>query len=85
MDRPVEKWGVAAVTLPAAAPGDWARTPLTHAQRVTFAGLILVCTAGFVAMPMLAAEILIGATIVLASGHMMFRSVLWIAGLRALP
>jgi cellulose synthase/poly-beta-1,6-N-acetylglucosamine synthase-like glycosyltransferase len=77
MDRPVDSWGAAA----AGAPYAWAETPLTRPQRIGFLFLLLACTAGFIAMPLRTAEVLVGAAIILASGHMIFRAVLWLAGL----
>jgi len=84
MDRPVKSWrsdsseqhGVRA---------EWARVPLTRAQRAVLAAVILTVTAGFVAQPIATGEILIGAAIILASGHMIFRTILWLAGLWPMP
>lgn len=85
MDRPVLSWGAAATAQPADIRSAWAQTPLTRAQRIGFAGAILTCTAGFAAAPLLTAEIVVGFAIVLAAGHMIFRAILWLAGLWALP
>ncbi len=76
MDRPTEGWS--AVT---GRYGPWAEIPLTRFQQAGIALFILTATAGFAAAPALTAELLIGALILLATGHMIFRLVIWIAGL----
>ncbi len=79
MDRPTEGWSAVSVRR----RGVWADVPLTRTQLTTIAGLALIVTAGFAAAPRVTAELLIGSLIVLASGHMIFRFVIWLAGLRA--
>ncbi len=81
MDHPLERWRADAAPPKAFAGGDWAATPLVPAQRVALGALVAVCLAGLILAPVTLAEILIAAIIVLASGHMVFRFVLWIAGL----
>lgn len=77
MERPVDERGAAAAT----PSGAWARVPLTGGQRISFVILALCCAGGFAATPSATAELLVGAIIVLASGHMILRAVLWLAGL----
>ncbi|MFT3808313.1 MAG: glycosyltransferase [Micropepsaceae bacterium] len=77
MDRPTEGWSAVA----GSRGGVWAAVPLTRAQQRWIAALILIATAGFAAAPAVTAEILIAVLIVLASGHMIFRTVIWLAGL----
>lgn len=77
MDRPKEGWNAVA----GSRGGVWAAVPLTRAQRWTIAGLILMLTGGFAAAPLITAEAVIGVLIVLASGHMIFRLVIWLVGL----
>ncbi len=60
--------------------GGWAQVPLTNGQRLTIAAVALACVGGLAAAPVTTAEIVVGAVIVLASGHMIFRTILWLAG-----
>lgn len=80
MDRPVEDWAVDTTAL-AATTSDWARTPLTSAQRGTIVLLLAGSAAGLLIAPIVLAEVLVAAVIVLGAGHMIFRTLLWLAGL----
>lgn len=77
MDRPSDTVSVVA----GARRGVWAEVPLTRAQRWVVVALVLCITAGFAAAPRLTVELIVGVLILLASGHMIFRSLIWLAGL----
>lgn len=77
MDRPAQGWK--AVT--GRHEGVWADVPLTLAQQSALAALAILVAAGLLAAPRLTAELVIGALIVLAAGHMTFRFAIWLAGL----
>lgn len=80
MDRPIEGWDRAVEPSQALLRGIWAETPLTRAQWVGLGGIAAATGAGFAFAPLLAAEVVIGALIVLAAGHMVFRCLIWTVG-----
>lgn len=80
MDRPVKGWNEIDTPARAGRGGVWAETPVTGTQKAGLAGIGVLAAVGFAFWPALAAEILIGALILLASGHMIFRCLLWAVG-----